>query len=89
MHPTAVEPSPLRSVVLALLVVLVAALALVDSYPWSGPVLLTLTDTHGVHAADLVVVALAGTAVLLLGVAVLGGSLLHGAARGVSDPLPA
>ena len=81
MHPTA-ESSPLRSVVLALMVVLVAGLALVDSYPWSGPVLLTLTDTHGVHAADLVVVALAALSVALLG----GG--LHRAGQ-VAVPLAA
>ena len=66
MPRPAAAPSSLRSVVLALLVVVVAALALVDSYPWSGPVLLTLSATHGVHAADLAVVALAGSAVLLL-----------------------
>ena len=65
LRPVA-APSPLLSVVLALLVVVVAALALVDSYPWSGPVLLSLTATHGVHAADPAVVALAGAAVLLL-----------------------
>ena len=59
-------PSPVRTVLLAVAVLVVAALALVDSYPWSGPVLLTLSDTHGVHAADLPVVGLAALSVALL-----------------------
>ncbi len=44
----------LASAVVALLAVLVIP----GSGPWSGPVLLTLTATHGVHLLDLGVVAL-------------------------------
>lgn len=66
MSRPAVEPLPTRSVVLAILVLVVAALALVDEYPWSGPVLLSLSQDHGVHAADFGIVGLAGAAVLLL-----------------------
>ena len=55
-----------RWLLLAVAVVVVAGLALVNSHAWSGPVLLTLSRTHGVHAADLPVVALAAFAVALL-----------------------
>lgn len=55
-----------RHLVLAVLVVLACGLAMVNSYPWSGPVLLTLTATHGVHETDPLVVALAGSCVTLL-----------------------
>ncbi len=47
-------------------VTLLAVLVIPGSTPWSGPVLLVLTATHGVHLLDLVVVALG----LALGVAV-------------------
>jgi hypothetical protein len=43
----------------ALLVVALAAVVLPGSSWWSGPVLLTLTRTHGVHLTDLSVVAMA------------------------------
>lgn len=39
-------------------VALLAVLVIPGSTPWSGPVLLGLTATHGVHVTDLVVVAL-------------------------------
>jgi hypothetical protein len=55
-----------RHLVLAVLVVLACGLAMVNSYPWSGPVLLTLTATHGVHETDPLVLALAGSCVTLL-----------------------
>lgn len=59
--------------VLAALVVLVVGLALHDSYPWSGPVMLTLTRTHGVHATD----------PLLLGLLALSLGLLARETRGL------
>jgi hypothetical protein len=40
------------------LVAVLAAYVIPGSHAWSGPVLLTLTATHGVHLADLLVVAL-------------------------------
>ena len=40
------------------LVAVLAAYVIPGSHSWSGPVLLTLTATHGVHLADLLVVAL-------------------------------
>ena len=43
----------------ALLVLVLAAWVIPGSKPWSGPVLLSLTASHGVHVADLGVVALA------------------------------
>ena len=42
----------------AAVVALLAVLVIPGSTPWSGPVLLTLTPTHGVHLLDLGVVAL-------------------------------
>jgi hypothetical protein len=39
------------------LVAVLAAYVIPGSHSWSGPVLLTLTATHGVHVADLLVVA--------------------------------
>ena len=46
------------------LVTVLAAYVIPGSHSWSGPVLLVLTPTHGVHLADLLVVAL-GLLVLL------------------------
>lgn len=43
---------------LAVLVVAVALAVIPGAGPWSGPVLMSLTQTHGVHLADLGVVAL-------------------------------
>jgi hypothetical protein len=40
------------------LVSVLAAYVIPGSHSWSGPVLLVLTPTHGVHLADLAVVAL-------------------------------
>jgi hypothetical protein len=40
------------------LVAVLAAYVIPGSHSWSGPVLLALTATHGVHLADLLVVAL-------------------------------
>jgi hypothetical protein len=40
------------------MVAVLAAYVIPGSHAWSGPVLLTLTATHGVHLADLLVVAL-------------------------------
>jgi hypothetical protein len=40
------------------LVSVLAAYVIPGSHSWSGPVLLVLTPTHGVHLADLLVVAL-------------------------------
>ena len=40
------------------LVAVLAAYVIPGSHSWSGPVLLVLTPTHGVHLADLLVVAL-------------------------------
>jgi hypothetical protein len=42
----------------AAVVALLAVLVIPGSTPWSGPVLLSLTATHGVHLLDLGVVAL-------------------------------
>jgi hypothetical protein len=42
----------------AAVVALLAVLVIPGSTPWSGPVLLSLTATHGVHVMDLAVVAL-------------------------------
>lgn len=42
----------------AAVVTLLAVLVIPGSTPWSGPVLLVLTPTHGVHLLDLGVVAL-------------------------------
>lgn len=42
----------------AVLVLVLAAVTIPGSAWWSGPVLLTLTPTHGVHLADLGVVAM-------------------------------
>lgn len=42
----------------ALQAVLLAAVLVPGQVPWSGPVLLSLTATHGVHLGDLAVVAL-------------------------------
>jgi len=50
----------------AAVVALLAVLVIPGSSPWSGPVLLSLTPTHGVHLLDLGVVALG----LVLAVAV-------------------
>ena len=52
----------------AAVVALLAVLVIPGSTPWSGPVLLSLTATHGVHVLDLGVVALG----LVLAVAVAG-----------------
>jgi hypothetical protein len=49
---------------LSTLVAVLAAYVIPGSHSWSGPVLLVLTPTHGVHLADLLVVAL-GLLVLL------------------------
>ena len=49
---------------LTTLVAVLAAYVIPGSHSWSGPVLLVLTRTHGVHLADLLVVAL-GLLVLL------------------------
>jgi len=43
---------------LAALVVALALAVIPGAGPWSGPVLMSLTRTHGVHLADLGVVAL-------------------------------
>lgn len=54
------------SLLLAVAVGMLGVLAVIvipGSDPWSGPVLLTLSRTHGVHLADLGVVAL-GAALL-------------------------
>jgi hypothetical protein len=40
------------------LVAVLAVYVIPGSHSWSGPVLLRLTATHGVHLADLLVVAL-------------------------------
>jgi len=40
------------------LVSVLAAYVIPGSHTWSGPVLLSLTATHGVHLADLLVIAL-------------------------------
>ena len=50
----------------AAVVALLAVVVIPGSTPWSGPVVLTLTATHGVHVLDLGVVALG----LVLAVAV-------------------
>ena len=42
----------------AAVVALLAVVVIPGSTPWSGPVLLSLTATHGVHLLDLGVVAL-------------------------------
>jgi hypothetical protein len=50
-----------ESLLLGVAVGMLGVLALIvipGSDPWSGPVLLTLSRTHGVHLADLGVVAL-------------------------------
>ena len=49
---------------LTTLVTVLAAYVIPGSHSWSGPVLVVLTPTHGVHLADLLVVAL-GLLVLL------------------------
>ena len=43
---------------LTTLVAVLAAYVIPGSHSWSGPVLLSLAPTHGVHLADLLVVAL-------------------------------
>jgi hypothetical protein len=50
----------------ALTVVLLAALVIPGSSAWSGPVLLVLAPTHGVHLTDLGVVALALVVVVVV-----------------------
>ena len=49
------------------LVSVLAAYVVPGSHSWSGPVLRTLTATHGVHLADLLVVALGLLVVLRAG----------------------
>lgn len=63
----------------ALHVVVLAAVLIPGSTPWSGPVLLALTPTHGVHLTDLGVVA--------LGLAVLVAAWRRGLVRALLLPL--
>lgn len=66
----------------AVLVLLLAVLVIPGSSPVSGPALLTLTPTHGVHLADLGVVAL-GLLVLLVAHRKAGLRRLAGPALGL------
>ena len=66
----------------AAVVALLAVIVIPGSTPWSGPVLLSLSATHGVHVVDLGVVALG----LVLAVAVAGRAWPQPAAGLV--PLP-
>ena len=43
--------------------VAVACVAIFVPHEWEGPVVLTLSDTHGVHVTDLI--ALAGAAIVV------------------------
>jgi hypothetical protein len=68
------------------LVAVLAAYVIPGSHSWSGPVLLTLTATHGVHLADLLVVAL-GLLVTLR--AVRDGLLAQSVRRSAMTAVPA
>lgn len=61
----------LTAAVVAVVVTGFAYLLLTGRYPNDGPVLVSLTATHGLHAGDLVVVA--GWLVAMAGVTVLTG----------------
>ena len=66
----------------AAVVTVLAGLVIPGSTPWSGPVLLSLSTTHGVHLLDLAVVALG----LALAVAVSARAWPQPAVAGVPSP---
>jgi hypothetical protein len=53
-----------RLAALSSLVFALAAIVIPGSDSWSGPILLSLTATHGVHMADLFVVGVAALVAL-------------------------
>lgn len=48
-------PRPLLAVVAATALTVLAALLIAGVGPWAGPRLVGVTETHGVHAGDLLV----------------------------------
>lgn len=66
----------------AAVVALLAVVVIPGSTPWSGPVVLSLTATHGVHVLDLAVVALG----LALAVAVAARAWPQPAAARIPSP---